>query len=291
MVHEAVREMLDSYECVTAEDRINALRDVLQRLALLGLWRSRFYEHAAFYGGTALRLLYGLDRFSEDLDFSLLAYDADFSLDRYCGSLKREIESFGFSVDVQHAGSERVGTIDSAMMGANVLRQLILVDAGEEVSCGVHPGKLLKIKMEIDIDPPGNFGTETRYMLRPFPVPVRTYRMPDMFAGKLHAVLCRRWRNRVKGRDWYDLVWFSSRYPKLHLAHLEARMRKSGDYADHEDLTLQKLRTMLEQAVEKLDVDSAREEVSRFVRDPRTLETWSRELFLEAVMRITAFEG
>ena len=131
----------------------------------------------------------------------------------------------------------------------------------------VHPGKLLKIKLEVDTDPPEGFETEMRYLFKPIPFPVRSYILPDLFAGKLDAVLCRRWATRAsKGRDWYDLVWYAGHHPQVHLEHLEERMRQSGDYLDGEALTLSKLRGLLRDAVAALDIDQGRSEVSRFIR-------------------------
>lgn len=285
-MHEAIRVMLDDYKCETERDYINSLRDILQRLALFGLWRSKFFEHAAFYGGTALRLLYGLDRFSEDLDFSLRVPNADFSMNDYSGSLIREIESFGFNVKSEDRSDRHASTIESAFLKADTITQLLVINADKEILRGVHRGKLLKIKLEVDTEPPLGFETETRYLLKPIPVPVRAYTLPDMFAGKLHAVLFRKWRNRVKGRDWYDLLWYAGNHPEVHMDHLEARMRQSGDYQDEETLTPQKLRDLLEGTIDELNINSAQNEVSPFVRDQQLLDVWSKELFRSAIKQI-----
>jgi predicted nucleotidyltransferase component of viral defense system len=285
-MHEAIRNMLDRYECRTRDDYTNALREILQDVALLGLWRSKFFEHAAFYGGTALRLLHGSDRYSEDIDFSLLQADASFSLGPYGDALSREISSFGFEVDFEGRKSERTGAIESAFLKASTYRQLVVIGVTEELLHDLHPAKNLKIKIEVDTDPPGGFQTETRYVLQPVPFSVRTYTLPDLFAGKLHAVLCRRWKTRVKGRDWYDMVWYAANHPEVRLTHLEARMRQSGDYTDAEPLDAGTMRAMLHTALEDLDVDEARREVAPFIRDQRALDLWSRGFFVEIIRRI-----
>ncbi len=287
-MHDAIVSMMERYKCRSVDDYVNALREILQEVALLGLWRGKFFEHAAFYGGTALRVLYGLDRYSEDLDFSLLAPDASFSLGAYGDALRREIGSFGFQVkfEPRREGEGRTGAIESAFLKADTCRQLILIEAPEGLVGGLHPAAKLKIKLEVDTDPPPGFGTENRYLLRPIPFPVRIYSLPDLLAGKIHAALCRRWKSRVKGRDWYDLAWYAARHPQVRLSHLEARMRQSGDYRESGSLTGSRLQELLRQAVDNLEVEQARSEVAPFVRDRAALEVWSRAFFREVVGRI-----
>ena len=285
-MHDAVRSMLDRYNLHTRDDYTNALREILQEIALLGLWRSKFFEHSAFYGGTALRVLYGLDRYSEDLDFSLLKPDDLFSLEAYAGSLQREINSFGFQVDFERRRKSLQTPIESAFLKTNTYKQLIIIEASEDLLRDLHPLENLKIKLEVDTDPPGGFETETRYVLQPFPFSVRIFSLPDLFAGKLHAVLCRHWRSRVKGRDWYDLIWYASKHPEVRLSHLEARMRQSGNYCEERPLSAEKLRRLLREAVDTLNVAKSRQEVSPFVRDHRALDVWSREFFADVVQRV-----
>lgn len=285
-MHEAIRTMLARYECRSRDDYVNALREILQDVALLGLWRSKFFEHAAFYGGTALRLLYGMDRFSEDLDFSLLQTDETFSLGSYGEALCREIRSFGFAVDFEDRKKARAGAIESAFLKANTHKELVSIGVAEELLRDLHPTKHLKIKLEVDTAPPGGFETEMRNVLQPMPFPIRTYRLPDLFAGKLHAILCRKWKTRVKGRDWYDLVWYIANHPQVRLAHLESRMRQSGDYAEDRELTPETLQALLRQAVDGLDVEKAHREVAPFIRDQRALDIWSKEFFAEIITRI-----
>jgi predicted nucleotidyltransferase component of viral defense system len=250
---------------------------------LLGLWRGKFFEHAAFYGGTALRVLYGLDRYSEDLDFSLLQPSKAFSLDAYGQTLRREIASFGFEVSFEVRQKTADSAIESAFLKANTAEQLIVIQA---TPTALHRHQTLKIKLEIDTDPPAGFETESRTVLLPTPFAVRVYRQPDLFAGKMHAILCRKWKSRVKGRDWYDLVWYVSHHPQLHLSHLEARMRASGDWTGDAALTRADLFTRLRATIAELDVVQAREETSRFLRDPSVLDIWSPEFFQEITEKI-----
>ncbi len=285
-MHEAIRSMLSRYDLVTADDYVNALREILQGVAILGLWRIKFFEHAAFYGGTALRILFGLDRYSEDLDFSLLKPSKDYSLGTYGESLKREVESYGFEVKVDHRA--KASQIDSTFLKANTHRELLVIGAGESVVRGIHPRQNLKIKIEVDTDPPGGFETEFRYVLQPIPFAVRTYSLPDLFAGKLHAVLCRRWESRVKGRDWYDLVWYVARHPEVRLSHLVTRMRQTGDWREDRALSGENVIELLHDRIDKIDVDQVRQEVAPFVKDRRSLDVWSADFFHSVAARIIA---
>jgi len=287
-VNEAIQQMLDRYSCQTEDEYVSALQEILQQIALLGLWRSKFFEHAAFYGGTALRVLYGLDRYSEDLDFSLLKPSETFSLKAYGDSLLRELSSFGFSVSFETRQKSSRSAIESAFLKSNTLEHLISIEVEPSQISRIHANQLLKIKLEVDTDPPGGFETESKVVLLPVPFAVRVYSLPDLFAGKMHALLCRKWKSRVKGRDWYDLVWYLGRYPHLHLSHLEARMRSSGDWDENVPLDRDPLMKLLRSAVHELDVDKAREEVDRFVRDKASLELWSRDFFLDIIDTIEA---
>lgn len=287
-MHDAIRSMLDRYSCESHDERVHALREILQEVALLGLWRSKFFEHAAFYGGTALRVLHGLDRFSEDVDFSLLRPNSAFTLADYGGALAREVNSFGFNVVFEERRKRQGSAIESAFLKANTYQQMISIEVDEELLRDTHPSEKLKIRLEVDTDPPPGFDTETRYVLQPIPFAVRVYALPDLFAGKLHAVLCRRWQTRVKGRDWYDLVWYAGRHPQVRLRHLEMRMRQSGDYDADGPVTLEVLRRYLANAIDSLDVEQARREVAPFARDPRALEIWSHDFFRDVIERIVA---
>jgi predicted nucleotidyltransferase component of viral defense system len=285
-MHEAVARMISKYECRSAEDYTHALREIMQEIALLGLWRSKFFEKAAFYGGTALRILYGLDRFSEDLDFSLLSPMNGFDLDRYSTALEKELRAFGFDVRMEKRNKAIAGPVQSAFLKANTLNELLVITTDESIVREVPRGQILKIKLEVDTNPPGGFDTESKFLLQPIPFAVRTYTLPDLFAGKMHAVLCRQWKNRVKGRDWYDLVWYVANKPELHLSHLEQRMRQSGHWSDNHTLDKGVFRKLLSKKIDTLDLDQARSEVEPFVKHPEALAIWSREFFHDVGSRI-----
>lgn len=285
-MHDAIARMLSKYECRGLNDYINGLREILQEVALLGLWRSKFFEKAAFYGGTALRVIYGLDRFSEDMDFSLLEPLDSFDISGYTSFLEKETKGFGFDIRVEKIDKAIQSPIQSAFLKANTRNQLLVIETREEILQAIPKGQVLKIKLEVDTDPPPDFATHTRYLLQPIPFAVRAFVPPDLFAGKMHAILCRRWKNRVKGRDWYDLVWYAANHPELHLYHLEQRMRQTRDWKEDAPLTSESFIDLLTKRISNLDVDQARNEVERFVKNPENLSIWSREFFLDIISRI-----
>jgi len=285
-MNEAISQILATYEIRSLEDSLRALREVMQEIALLGLWRSKFFEKAAFYGGTALRVLYGLDRFSEDLDFSLLEKCESFDLAGYSEALKKELASFGFAVEIESRAKPAGAAIQSAFLKADTRTQMITAEFDRGLVQQVPRNQVLKIKLEIDTDPPPGFSTETRYLLRPVPFAVRTFSVPDLFAGKMHAVLCREWKSRVKGRDWYDLVWFAAHHTELRISHLEQRMRQTGHWAGPAPLTAGDLRDLITRRINKVDIEQIRREVEPFVKDLASLALWSKEFFLDVSSRI-----
>jgi hypothetical protein len=285
-MHEAIVRMLSKYTCQGLDDYINALREILQEIALLGLWRGKLFEKGAFYGGTCLRVLYGLDRFSEDLDFSLLEPMDDFNIGIYMDFLKKELEAFGFDVWVEDIDKVVTTPIQSTFLKANTRNQILLIGAEQEITQTVPKGQILKIKLEVDTDPPSGFSTQTRYLLQPVPFAVRAFVLQDLFAGKMHAILCRKWKNRVKGRDWYDFVWYAANYPKLHLSHLEQRMRQTGHWKSDAPLRSETFRERLDKTIHGLDVEQARKEVEPFIKEPESLSIWSRDFFLDVASRI-----
>lgn len=285
-MNDAIARMLDRYECQSVDDYVRAFREIMQEIALLGLWRSKFFEKAAFYGGTALRILYGMDRFSEDLDFSLLEPMTDFQLSRYGNAVERELRSFGFDAILTTRSKENVSPVQSAFLKANTLKHLLTIKNNEKVDWPIPRDQVMKIKIEVDTDPPSGFATENKFVLQPIPFSIRTFTLPDLFAGKMHAVLCRKWKSRVKGRDWYDLVWYAANHPQLHVNHLEQRMIQSGHLKKDEKINRGKFLALVTEAVEKVDLNQARKEVEPFVKNPDALKVWSKEFFLDVVGRI-----
>ena len=285
-MNEALRTMLNACDLSTAAAAKDALRQIIQEIALLGLSRSNFFTKAAFYGGTALRIFYGLDRYSEDMDFSLLQPDASFDLAEYKTFLLQDLEAFGFEVSFEKKEKKRASPIESAFLKTDTKTQYLMIEDVYALTDRFPMRQAIRIKIEVDTDPPPGFDTETKYHLRPIPFSANVYAMPDLFAGKMHALLCRDWKGRVKGRDWYDFVWYVSRGAPLHMAHLEARMIQSGHGVWSGKLTPELFHGLLEERIGMLDVFAARDDVARFLNDPAGVSIWSRDFFMAVANKI-----
>ncbi len=282
----AIEQLLENYRPKSKNEYVNALHEIMQELALMGLWRAKFFEHAAFYGGTSLRILYGLNRFSEDLDFSLLQPEPDFNLFPFLNAIEEELEISGLKVDVEHRIKHPEESIRSAFLKTGTLETFIRIGLDEYLKKHTQSNEVIKIKLEIDIDPPLGFATEIRYLTKPVPFFVRTYSPQDLFAGKMHALLCRPYKVRVKGRDWYDFIWYVAKGFHLHLAHLETRIRQSGHYSLGNQLTKEVFIDLLEKKIQGLDVHAAKEDIKRFIRDPREIDGWSTDFFMSLLPQL-----
>ena len=285
-MNEALEFMLKRYQSKTQGDYENALKEIIQEIALLGLWRAKFFEKAAFYGGTALRILYGLDRFSEDLDFSLLKPDANFKLTAYLNAIREELRSFGLETQIQDKVKNADSAIQSAFIKAGTKEQFLKIKAPNFMQQCIHKDELLKIKLEIDIDPPTEFSTEAKLLLTPIPFYVKSYQLPDLFAGKLHALICRPWKTRVKGRDWYDFVWYITRNIPVRIKHLQKRLEQTKTWSINKKLTREGIIELLRNKIEQVDFKQAKQDVMPFLKDQCSLELWSRRFFAELVNKI-----
>lgn len=277
-----IASMLEKYQCKSQTDYERAIHETIQEIALLGLWRSKFFEHAAFYGGTALRILYGLNRFSEDLDFSLLKSNSSFDLSDYNTAIKMELNSFGFTTEIETKIKPNINTsIQSAFIKANTRQQFLNIHVDHKIIQQIQKDKTIKIKMEVDIDTPLEFHTETKLLLEPIAFSVNSYTLPCLFAGKLHALLCRAWKNRVKGRDWYDFVWYVGRKIKPDLQHLQERLIQSENWPSDKKLEHNDLKELLLQCIQVIDFEQAKKDVAPFITDPMSLALWSKDFFTE----------
>lgn len=284
-MNSALKDMLGAYQPNTPTDYQNAAREIVQEIALLGLWRSGFFDHAAFYGGTALRIFHGLRRFSEDLDFTLLEDGDDSRLERYLPAVATELEAWGFTFGAQSKSSGEASGIESAFLKGSTQLNLLHIGAPEQLARRLPKNQTLRIKLEMDIAPPPHASTEVRIQLLPSPYQVNLYDLGSLFAGKLHAVLCRGWKQRVKGRDFYDFVWYVGRNVQPNLNHLDARMRQSGHW-DGETITGDLLHRLLDERFDAVDFKQAAEEVRVFLPDSRELDLWSRDFFKDLAKRM-----
>jgi predicted nucleotidyltransferase component of viral defense system len=280
-MNDALEFMLGRYACQTQRDYENALKEIIQEIALLGLWRAKFFEKAAFYGGTALRILYGLDRFSEDLDFSLLSPESNFQLAEYLYAVHIELESFGFEVFVGEKVKTATTAIQSAFIKAGTKEHLLKIKAPISIHQKINHAEMLKVKVkiEIDINPPGEFDTEAKILLLPIPFTINTYQQPDLFAGKIHALICRPWKIRVKGRDWYDFVWYISRNIPMRLRHLQARLQQTEHWPANTTLTRNDIVQLLKNKIQQIDFEQAKKDVLPFLKNHDSTALWSAAFF------------
>lgn len=280
----SIKKMLKDYPDTMSQT--DKLREILQQTALLGLARHHFFEHAGFYGGTALRILYGLDRYSEDLDFSLLKSNPDFNFHPFLEGMNLELESMGFQLHVKMQEKNRESGIWSAFLKANTLELLLLIDQKSK-PYGIHPEQKIQIKLEIDTDPPiYELPIETKLVKTPIPFYITTFRIIDLCAGKMHAVLCRAWRNRVKGRDWYDLIWYIQSGIPVNLAYLRIKMVQTNHLENGEKLGEQELHEKLRKKIDQVDWELAKADVAPFIQDKRRLSLWSNQFFYDLIKHL-----
>lgn len=274
-----IQQMINKYNPKTVEDKKNAIKEVLQEVILAGLSKTDFFTHAAFYGGIALRLFYGMDRFSEDLDFSLLVADDAFDISKYFKPISDVVNSLGLNFEVSKKDKPINSNIDSAFMKGNTKETLITIfPSSSDSNLIIHNEKII-IKFEVDVNPPLYANTEIKFRLLPFPYQVRVYDESSLFAGKIHAVIARSWKNRVKGRDLYDYIYYLSLDTKVNLKHLEARLKQTKTIDEDIKLTRELLIELLEKRFDYIDYDIAKSDVRPFIKDQSTLELWSRDFF------------
>lgn len=279
-----MKEWIAEYNPKNEEETLSALREIMQEIALAGLSRTDFFEKAAFYGGTALRIFYGLDRFSEDLDFSLLEPNPDFSLEPYFLAIVTEFEALGMTVSIREKDKKIQSSVESAFLKSETIwKELILEDIVKQA--GIKSNKSIKIKIEVDRNPPLGFTTEEKLLLRPFSFYVKCFTLPSLFAGKMHALLFRKWKNRVKGRDWYDLEWYIRKGISLDINHFLQRARDTEDW-QNEAITQEELLELFNQKIDSVSVDSIREDVIRFIKNDGKLNIWSAKYFKDLVERM-----
>ena len=268
-------QMLSRYPIISDKDRQNAIYEVMQQITLAGLYRGGFFNKAAFYGGTCLRIFHKLDRFSEDMDFSLLTTDSSFKLENYFPSIIDEFKMLGREIVITKKDKRNFNKVESAF----------LKDDTEVYDVAFQTEKSLKIKIEVDTQPPLKFQTEQKLLLHPFSFMTRCFTLPDLYAGKMHALVFRTWNNRVKGRDWYDFEWYVKNGINLDFTHLQERIREfNGIEVDKEDFL-----RLLKKRLASTDIKMVKQDVEPFIKNTENLEIWSNDYFLQ-LANIIKFE-
>lgn len=284
----AIKQMLKGYQVENIYDRKNAMKEIVQEIVLCGLSRAGFFKKAAFYGGTALRIFYGLDRFSENLDFSLRIPDKDFDLTTYFPVLESEVKAFGLNVTIAEKEKAKDSNIRSAFLKGNTKEHLLLFYADPASAGGVAGNEAVKIKFEVDIEPPRYATFEHKYRLLPAPYEIDLYDMPSLFAGKIHAVICRAWQSRIKGRDLYDYVFYLTREASVNLRYLRERLIDSDFVPADAACSLADVKEMLNKRFDSIDYAQAKQDVEPFIHDISVLDVWSAEFFKQITEELTA---
>ena len=273
-----LEQMISKYKTNSIEEKKNALKEIVQEVALCGLSRAGFFKNVAFYGGTALRIFYGLDRFSEDLDFSLIEPNENFELKPYFSSLERELSSLGLQFSIEEKQKTQDSAIKSAFLKGNTKEHILNVYGSD---LNINSNEVIKIKFEIDTNTPPFATFENKYRLLPSSYQVKLYDMPSLFAGKLHAVICRSWKNRIKGRDLYDYVFYLANNATVNLSHLRARLEDTGIITKDSNFEFKDLLSMLKERFETIDFEQAKQDVLPFVADKTKLDLWGKDFFMD----------
>ena len=274
-----ITQMLAKYEIKNVDDEINALKEIIQEIVLSGLSRGSFFDVAAFYGETALRIFHHLDRFSEDLDFALIEANSDFQLSTYFPYIEKELKAYGLNLEVSTKEKINESNITSAVVRGDTLEHILKFFPNDENNQYNHLLKKIKIKFEVDINPPSGANYEYKYKLLPSPHQIRVYDMPSLFAGKIHAILCRNWKIRVKGRDLYDYVFFLANHTSVNLELIKNKLIASN-YIDPNSLfDISVLKKLLIAKFSVIDYKEAKEDVLPFIKDFQSLNLWRQDFF------------
>ena len=278
-MNNVIQEMLNRYSVSDLDGKKDALKEVIQEIVLCGLSRAGFFRKAAFYGGTALRIFHNLDRFSEDLDFSLKTTDESFLLSDYFSALRKEIASFGLNVEISEKVKSGDSAVQSAFLKGNTKEHMLMFFDVDQAIDGIPGNELIKIKFEVDTNPPALASFERKYRLLPVPYEVMLYDMPSLFAGKVHAVICRAWKSRIKGRDLYDYVFFLSKGAHLNIEHLKARLVQTGVWDEGKAFSVEDAKHLLYERFETIDYQQAKADVVPFLKNTSALDMWSADFF------------
>lgn len=267
MKNEIYDNMLSVYGATTEQERRNAIFEVNQQVILAGLYNGGFFDVAAFYGGTCLRIFHGLQRFSEDMDFSLLTPNDKFDFTKYFQPIIDEFAIVGREVEIKKKDKKSFGKMESAFLKDNT----------DVYDVFFQTDKSIKIKIEVDTQPPLNFRTEQKLFLQPRSFMTRCFTLPDLFAGKMHALVYRGWKNRVKGRDWYDFEWHVRHNVPLDFAHLAERVRQFNN----EEIGRETFMAQLKDRLASANINQVKSDVLPFVRNPKELDIWSNDYFVQ----------
>ena len=279
-MNSVLNNMLAKYDIKNTTDEINAIKEIIQEIVICGLSRGGFFNEAAFYGGTALRIFYGLDRFSEDLDFALLNPNINFDLSKYFPFIEKEVLVYGLNLNIVTKEKTKDSNILSAFLKGDTKEHIFIFFPNENMK-KMTSLKSIKIKFEVDVNPPRGATYEFKYKLLPSPHQVRLYDEPSQFAGKIHAILCRNWNYRTKGRDLYDYVFYLSKGTKVNLELIKSKLIESKAITESSEFNINILKEMLDKKFKEINYANAKEDVMAFIEDKDSLNLWDSEFFID----------
>ncbi len=281
-----IEQMLSKYEIKNTNDQINALKEIIQEIVLAGLSRGGFFKEAAFYGGTALRIFYNLDRFSEDLDFALVTKNKDFELSKFFVYIEKELKAYGINLEIHSKQKQIDSNITSAFLKGDTLEHILKFFPSEENHVYNKLLKDLKIKFEVDINPPIGATYEYKYKLLPSPHEIRLYDKESLFAGKIHAILCRGWKIRTKGRDLYDYIFFLANNTKVNVELVKNKLIESNYIDKNDKFDINILKELLIEKFSQINYNDSKEDVIPFIKNVEFLDIWSKEFFISITEKI-----
>lgn len=284
-----IEQMLSKYEIHNTNDEVNALKEIIQEIVLSGLARGGFFDVAAFYGGTALRIFYKLDRFSEDLDFSLVSPKKDFLLSKYFIYIEKELEAYGLNLEISTKQKRIDSNIASAFVKGDTLEHILKFFPRTENHQYNHILKNIKIKFEVDINPSEGATFEEQYKLLPSPHQIKLFDKESLFAGKIHVLLCRNWKTRTKGRDLYDYVFFLANNVDVNLELLKNKLIDSGYIVSNSNFDLEVLKELLIKRFKEIDYSEAKEDVMPFIKNTDSLNIWNEDFFVSITKKLNGF--
>jgi predicted nucleotidyltransferase component of viral defense system len=276
-----IQDRLNSYDCKSEVEEEQAIREITQEVALAALGRTNFFKHAVFQGGTCLRIFYGLNRFSEDMDFILKEPNPSFKLKPHLHALTDELAAYGYNIEVADRSKMDI-TVRKAFLKDDSIGKVLQLNYGSQTG----PLRKIRIKFEVDTNPPSGGKCEIKYHDFPFVSSVVVQDKPSLFAGKIHALLCRKY---IKGRDWYDLLWYTSQGVAINYQFLSAALDQQGLWQGQDiQVDLNWCLSELEKTIKSMDWKATVLDVRRFVRvsEQPSLELWSNDLFLAQIEKL-----
>ena len=279
-MNNVIEQMLSKYEIKNTNDEINALKEIIQEIVLSGLSRGGFFNEAAFYGGTALRIFCKLNRFSEDLDFALVTPNKDFDLSEYFIYIEKELKAYGLNLEIGSKQKSIDSNITSAFLKGDTLEHILKFFPSEVEHKYDSLLKDIKIKFEVDINPPGGAIYEEKYKLLPSPHQIKLYDKESLLAGKIHAILCRGWKTRTKGRDLYDYVFFLANDAKVNIELIKNKLIESRYIEKNSNFNINNLKELLINKFSEIDYAEAKEDIIPFIKNVDSLNIWSKEFFI-----------